>query len=110
MPRYEGRLMRQSIDRTNDFKQAGERYRLHEDWEREDLINNMVGALADAAQVIQDKMIELCTKCDEDWGRRVAEGIQQAKAGAQGATQVNEAKSAQAVEQAEERAHEAQPY
>ncbi|OUJ71226.1 catalase [Hymenobacter crusticola] len=111
-PAYTGRLVRQTIDRTNNFGQAGERYRLHEDWERDDLINNMVGALADAEKVIQDKMIELCTNCDPDWGKRLADGIKAANANteAEGGNQYNERQADAAVEQAEEVAHDAKPY
>ncbi|GAB2775657.1 catalase [Hymenobacter luteus] len=111
-PRYEGRLIRESIDRTNNFKQAGERWRLHEDWEKDDLINNLVGALTDAAQVIQDKMVDLCTQCDAEYGRRLAEGLKQAKAGktAEGGNQYNDAKNSEAAQQAEKMAHEAKPY
>ncbi|QDA61948.1 catalase [Hymenobacter jejuensis] len=109
-PQYTGRLLRETIDRTNNFKQAGERYRLHEDWERDDLINNMVGALANADRKVSDKMVELCTNCDADWGRRLAEGLQNARSGQAGATQANESKASEAVAQAEEVAHDAKPY
>ncbi|MBO2010409.1 catalase [Hymenobacter negativus] len=112
MPEYKGRLMRQTIDRQNNFKQAGERYRLHEDWERDDLISNMVGALATADHRVSDKMVELCTNCDADWGRRLAEGLQAARAGqtAEGGNQYNEAKGSDAVAEAEAIAHDAKPY
>jgi catalase len=112
MPQYNGRLMRESIDRTNNFKQAGERYRLHEDWERDDLINNMVGALATANRTVSDKMVELCTNCDPDWGRRLAEGLEAARAGqtAEGGNQYNEGRGSEAVAEAEEMAHDAKPY
>jgi catalase len=73
-PSYSANLVRQKIDRTNDYKQAGERYRLHEDWEKDDLISNLVNALAPANKIIQDKMIELCTKCNSEYGQRVADG------------------------------------
>ncbi len=74
-PRYEANLVQQKIDRTNDFKQAGETYRNFEDWEREDLINNLSNTLAACDKRIQDKMIEHFTLADADYGRRVAEGI-----------------------------------
>jgi len=102
MPQYTGRLVRQTIDRENNFKQAGERYRTHEDWERDDLINNMSGALADAAEVIQNKMIELCTNCDPEWGQRLRDGIAEKKSMMM--------KEEEAVQQAEELAHDAKPY
>ena len=89
-----------------------ERYRLHEDWERDDLISNMVGALTDADRKVSDKMVELCTNCDADWGRRLAEGLQAARAGkqAEGGNQYNQGKTSAAVEEAEEMAHDAKPY
>ena len=112
-PSYSASLVRQKIDRTNDFKQAGERYRTFEDWEREDLISNLVNALAPANKIIQDKMIELFTKCDPDYGQQVADGIMSAE------KMMNEngkpatgskAQKEEAVKQAEEMATEAKPY
>lgn len=93
--------MRAPIDRTNNFKQAGERYRTFEDWERDDLINNLVDALSGAIPPVQQKMIELFTQCDEDYGRRVREGLDN--------RQKPDTKQ-QAVDEAQEMAHEAQPY
>ncbi|MBJ6144773.1 catalase [Hymenobacter sp. BT559] len=109
-PSYAAKLVRQTIDRTNNFGQAGDRYRQHEDWERDDLVNNMIGALTDAAKVVQDKMIELCTNCDADWGQRLADGLKAANANADGGNQYNEGQAAAAVAQAEEVAHDAKPY
>ena len=42
-PMVSGKLTRAKIERTNDFKQAGERFRAFEPWEREELIKNHVG-------------------------------------------------------------------
>lgn len=74
-PQYNAMLVREKISRQNNFQQAGETYRNFEDWERDDLISNLVGALAPAQKHIQEKMIERFTECDEDYGRRVAEGL-----------------------------------
>jgi len=74
-PYIAGNLVRQTIERTNDYKQAGERYRSFEDWERDDLINNLVGALKQCNKDIQERMVEHFTRCDADYGRRIAEGI-----------------------------------
>ncbi|HEY0081437.1 MAG TPA: catalase [Pyrinomonadaceae bacterium] len=74
-PRAEGAVVRQKIGRTNDFKQAGERYRTMEDWERDELVQNLSDALKQCNPDIQERMITLLTKCDENYGRRVAEGI-----------------------------------
>ncbi|MBA3246489.1 MAG: catalase [Pyrinomonadaceae bacterium] len=74
-PYVEGPVVRQKISRTNDYKQAGERYRTMPDWEREDLISNLVSALKQCNDDIQERMIGHLTQCDEEYGRRVAEGL-----------------------------------
>ncbi|BBP93562.1 hypothetical protein BsIDN1_71800 [Bacillus safensis] len=38
----EGEVKREAIDRPNNFGQAGETYRRFNDWEREELIKNLV--------------------------------------------------------------------
>ncbi len=76
-PFVSGNLVRQTIERTNDFQQAGERYRMHTDAERDDLIANLVSNLMGADPRVQARMIELFTLCDADYGRRVAEGLGQ---------------------------------
>ena len=74
-PYVEGHIGKQRIERTNDFKQAGERYRSFEDWERDELISNLVGALSQCDLVIREKMVGYFTQADPDYGRRVAEGL-----------------------------------
>jgi catalase len=81
-PYVQGNLVRQKIERENNFKQPGERYRSFEPWERDELISNLVGALSQCTPEIQQRMIGMLTQCDADYGRRVAEGIQM-KAGMQ---------------------------
>jgi catalase len=108
-PFIQGNLVRQKIDRKNDFKQAGERYRLHTDVEKDDLIANLVSALKPAKKHIQDKMIELFTQCDSDYGRRVAEGLQQTN-GSMELGQMSESHAKEAVREAEEKSLEAKPY
>jgi catalase len=63
------------IDRPNNYGQAGDTYRRLEDWEREKLIKNLSEALAVCDERIQKAMIEHFTQADEDYGRRVREGI-----------------------------------
>ncbi|HEU4323099.1 MAG TPA: catalase [Roseiflexaceae bacterium] len=74
-PYVEGKLVRQTIERQNNYKQAGERYRSFEDWEREELISNLVKNIGQAARHIQERMVWHLTQCDPDYGRRVAEGL-----------------------------------
>jgi catalase len=71
----QGEVGRQRIERTNDFAQAGERYRTFSDEERRELISNLVGALSQCAPVIQERMIRHFTLADADYGHRVAEGL-----------------------------------
>lgn len=115
-PRYQANLVRQKIDRTNDFKQAGETYRNFEVWERDELISNLSNTLAAADKRIQDKMIEHFTLADKDYGRRVAEGIKQVSekkmkekvAGTDGP--IGNTSSKEGVEQAKKVSHPAKPY
>ncbi|WP_224995763.1 catalase [Cesiribacter sp. SM1] len=118
MPSYNAQLMRQKIDRTNPFGQAGETYRNFEDWEREELISNLSNDLATCDKRIQDKMLEYFTQADEDYGRRVREGIKMAtekmmkmKKEMMGTDGPMGSKgSSEAVKEAEQKGHSARPY
>lgn len=71
----EGHLGRYQTTRTtDDYKQAGDRYRTFEEWEREDLISNLVADMKECPEPIALRMIWHFWHCDEDYGRRVAEG------------------------------------
>ena len=71
----EGHLGRYQTTRTrSDYQQAGERYRTFEDWERDDLIANIVADLKECPENIQLRMVWHFWYCDEDYGRRLAEG------------------------------------
>lgn len=74
-PRIEGQLVRRKISRENNFKQAGVQYRAFEPWERDELISNLVGALAPCTKDIQLRMVENFAKCDTEYGQRVAQGL-----------------------------------
>ena len=109
-PQYNAALVRERINRQNNFKQAGETYRNFEEWEREELISNLVGTLAPVRKDIQDKMIDLFTQCDEDYGRRVAEGLKMAHKMKSDMDRKGSTQEHQAVQQAEDIAKEAKPY
>ncbi len=109
-PEYHARLVRKKIQRQNNFAQAGERWRTHEDWEKDDLVNNLVNTLKPAQKHIQDKMIELFTQCDVEYGRRVAEGLRTADGNHLSGGPIGAAHSHEAVEEAEEMATEARAY
>ena len=84
-----------------------------ENWEREELISNLGGALASCTQVIQDKMLDMLRQCDAEYGQRVADAIMKAKEMMQQngkAATGSAAKKEEAVVQAEAMASEARPY
>ncbi|HAX77866.1 MAG TPA: catalase [Cyanobacteria bacterium UBA11372] len=74
-PYVQGVVGRARISRTNDYGQAGERYRTFSDFERDDLILNLVTQLKQCNPEIQNRMVEHFTKCDPDYGSRVREGL-----------------------------------
>ena len=76
-PYVEGPVERKKISRTNDYGQAGDRYRAFSDEERDDLILNLVTALKKCNPDIQDRMVEHFTQADPEYGKRVREGLKQ---------------------------------
>jgi catalase len=74
-PFVSGNVVRQTISRQNNYQQAGERYRAFEQWERDELVKNLVDALSQCDRGIQERMVSHLAQCDEDYGRRVAEGL-----------------------------------
>ena len=84
MPFVSGHVVRQPISRENDYGQAGDRYRAFSDWERDELIANLVGQLSPCDADIQQRMVDHLTQCDADYGRRVAAGLGIAQEGGAG--------------------------
>lgn len=76
-PYVEGRITRKRIARTNDYGQAGERYRAMEAWERDELIKNLVTALSECDRGIQERMIQHFRSADADYGQRVEQGLKE---------------------------------
>jgi catalase len=74
-PVVEGRLTRRRIPRTNDYQQAGERYLLSEQWERDDLVANLTAALAQCDRPIQERMVWHLYLCEDELGARVGDGL-----------------------------------
>ncbi|MFC9969980.1 catalase [Spirillospora sp. NPDC127200] len=74
-PVIEGRLTRKRIPRTNDYVQAGQRYLLMEDWERDDLVDNFVTLLSQCDRPIQERMVWHFLLVEDDLGLRVGEGL-----------------------------------
>ncbi|WP_336206102.1 catalase [Nonomuraea sp. LPB2021202275-12-8] len=74
-PVISGRLTRKRIPRTNDYTQAGQRYLLMEQWERDDLVNNFVTMLKQCDRRIAERMVWHFLLVEDDLGLRVGEGL-----------------------------------
>ncbi|MFZ3452914.1 catalase [Arthrobacter sp. 7Tela_A1] len=74
-PELNGRLTRARIERTNDYMQAGQRYQLMEQWEKDDLVKNFVDNISQAARPVQERMLWHFYMCDDELGARVGEGL-----------------------------------
>ncbi|MET8868187.1 catalase [Nonomuraea sp. NPDC004580] len=74
-PVISGRLTRKRIPRTNDYTQAGQRYLLMEEWERDDLVRNFVTNLKQCDRAIQERMVWHFLLAEDDLGLRVGEGL-----------------------------------
>jgi catalase len=71
----EGNIVRQKISLTNDFEQAGERYRSLSKVDQDHLVDNIVDSLGKADKPIQQRMVENLTKADPQLGKRVGKGL-----------------------------------
>ena len=109
-PMYHAALVREKIERQNNFKQAGETYRNFEDWERDELILNLVNTLATANKEIQDKMVELFRQCDPDYGQRVADGLATTSVNASNKGPIGTTESHNATVQAENEGRDSKSY
>jgi len=78
-PMVQGKLVREKISRTNDFKQAGERWRKFEAWERDELISNLVCNLKMCKKDIQERIIANLKQADAEYAQRVIDGLANAK-------------------------------
>ncbi|UUO04032.1 catalase [Mycolicibacterium novocastrense] len=74
-PEISGRLTRKRIPRTNDYEQAGQRYQLMDQWEKDDLVNNFVTNISEATREVQERMVWHFFMCEDELGSRVGEGL-----------------------------------
>ncbi|MFC0015149.1 MULTISPECIES: catalase [Allobacillus] len=111
-PYVEGNLTRESIERTSNTKQAGETFRQFEEWEKAELISNLVNDLSVCDQRIQDRWMELAEEADDEYGRRLREGLEKAKNGMDDSSRgpLGNTSSSEATEKAEREGHDADPY
>ena len=73
--RLEGIVGRKKISLTNDFEQAGERYRSLKKVDQDHLVDNIVASLGKTKKDIQKRMVENLAQADAELGKRVARGI-----------------------------------
>ena len=74
-PEITGRLTRKRIPRTDDYTQAGQRYLLSEQWEKDDLVANLIDGLSQCDRPIQERMVWHLFMAEDELGQRVGEGI-----------------------------------
>ncbi|KAD3515124.1 catalase [Arthrobacter yangruifuii] len=74
-PELEGRLTRARLPRTNDYMQAGQRYQLMEQWEKDDLVANFIANVGQAVRPVQERMLWHFYMSDDELGARVGEGL-----------------------------------
>jgi catalase len=74
-PEITGRLTRKRIPRTDDYTQAGQRYLLSEQWEKDELVANLVDGLSQCDRPIQERMVWHLFMAEDELGQRVGEGI-----------------------------------
>ncbi|MFG3436794.1 catalase [Nonomuraea sp. NPDC047897] len=74
-PVLTGRLTRRRIPRTNDYTQAGQRYLLMHQWERDDLVQNLVTLISECARPVQERMVWHFLLAEDELGLRVGQGL-----------------------------------
>jgi catalase len=71
----EGDMIRKKISKTNDFQQAGEKYRSLSKMDKEHLVDNLTADLMHIDKPIQQRVVENLTKADPELGKCVATGL-----------------------------------
>ncbi len=74
-PELSGRLTRKRIPLTQDYQQAGQRYLLLDDWERDDLVGNFVTLLGQCERDVQERMVWHFFLVEDELGERVGDGL-----------------------------------
>jgi catalase len=73
--RLEGEVDKKKIGKTNDFQQAGEKYRSLSKTDKEHLIGNLIADLAPIQKQIQERVIANIIKADVELGKSVTKGL-----------------------------------
>ena len=70
-----GKVVRQKISLTNDFQQAGERYRSLGKMDQDHLVDSIADSLGKANKPIQQRMVASLKKADPKLGKRIAKEL-----------------------------------
>jgi catalase len=70
-----GKVERKKISRTNDFQQAGERYRSLSKVDQDHLVDNIVDSLGKTGKPIQMRALSNFEKADAELGKRIRKGL-----------------------------------
>ncbi|MEG1002865.1 catalase [Clostridium sp.] len=71
----QGNITSEVIDKEENFKQAGERYRAMSDKDKETLVSNIVADMWEVDLNIQLRAIDNFTKADSNFGKEVRKGL-----------------------------------
>jgi catalase len=71
----EGDVTKKKISKTNDFQQAGEKYRSLSKTDQAHLVDNLIADLTPIDKQIKQRVIANLTKADPKLGKSVAEGL-----------------------------------
>ena len=74
-PEIRGLLTREIIERRNDYFQPRVRFCQMQEWERDDLVNNMGALLSECERDVQERMLWHFFMIHDEYGRRVAEHL-----------------------------------
>ncbi|MCA1618382.1 MAG: catalase [Acidobacteria bacterium] len=74
-PEVRGRLTQSVIERRNDYVQARARYCTMMEWERDDLVLNLGGLLAQCERDVQERMLWHLFLVHDEYGARVGEHL-----------------------------------
>ena len=60
---------------ADDYSQAGDLYRIMSDDQKQQLVNNIAGALSGASKAVQERMLPHFDKCDPAYGQGIRDAI-----------------------------------
>src|SRR5690554_2565577 len=74
-PEVRGKLPRAILERTNDYVQPRMRFVTMQEWERDDLVRNMINNLRQCERDVQERMLWHFYMIHDQYGERVAQGL-----------------------------------